>query len=134
MIDSLRIYQLKPAYVAEFVAAFRPGGMWYESARRLPGFVATDLLESRDRPQLYLSIDFWVSASACLQAQSSPEFLAFVRLLSTMTVSTICLGAFAFPHEAEVDEGLEEDFVTSVIRRVDRWVRPLRSGHMNPHS
>ena len=123
MIDSIRIYHVKPSRMTEFVAAFRKGGMWHELARSLPGFVATDLLESRELPQAFLSIDFWETEDACMRAQDSHQARVLAQLLSDVTISTVNLGIFAFPREAIEVDANEGDFVSSVLRRVERWVR-----------
>ncbi len=62
----IRIWQFRARAdkVADFRAAYGPGGDWARLFRRAPGYSGTELLESTMDPAIFVTLDRWESAAA----------------------------------------------------------------------
>lgn len=107
IIYSLWFYEVDGHRVADFVRAFREGGILYESLYRIPGHIHTDLLSGTENPSgcyRLLSISFFTSLEELLHAQRSAEIRTFAHWLRERTKHCIFLGSFShFPRpDAEI--------------------------------
>ena len=94
------------AYVWEFEARaeaderfrkeYGPAGAWVALFRRAPGYVGTQLLQDRERPRRYLTIDTWNSAEsyAAFRRQFAGEFAELDRRCEGLTVREAPIGEF----------------------------------------
>ena len=99
IIYAVWLYDVDADRLAEFQAAFREGGIWYRSFRRLSGHIHTDLLGRTDplqgSPRL-LSISFFTSMDALLVAERSAEVQACVLWVHERASLSVYLGTFSF--------------------------------------
>ena len=100
-IYSLWFYEVDGHRVADFVTAFREGGILYESLARIPGHIHTDLLAGVQNVSgscRLLSISFFTSFEALSRAEQSAQMRAFANWLRERTKQCIHLGTFShFP-------------------------------------
>lgn len=92
-------YEVDASQLADFGDAFRAGGILYESLRRIPGHIHTDLLNGTENPSCsnrLLSISFFTSMEALLRAKQSVEMQSVVRWLQQRTSHCYYLGVFSF--------------------------------------
>lgn len=101
IIYSLWFYEVEAHRLADFVAAFREGGILYERLRRLPGHIHTDLLSGTENPSgccRLLSISFFTSFEALLRAEHSAQVQVLAHWLRERTKQCLFLGTFShFP-------------------------------------
>lgn len=101
IIYSLWFYEVEASHLANFVTAFREGGILYERLRRIPGHIHTDLLNGTENLPgscRLLSISFFTSFEALLRAESSAHMRAHAHWLRERTKQCIYLGTFShFP-------------------------------------
>ena len=57
-------YEVHPDAVAQFVAAYGPGGDWAELFARGEGYGGTELFRSTSAPTHFVTIDRWASRDA----------------------------------------------------------------------
>jgi hypothetical protein len=106
IIYSLWFYDVDTRHLADFVTTFREGGNFYESFRRMPGHIHTDLLAGTQNVSgsyRLLTISFFTSFEALSRAEKSAQMRAFAHWLHLRTKQCIHLGTFShFPRpEAE---------------------------------
>lgn len=106
MIYSVRLYTFDPAYTALFLAVFRIGGLWTDTARLQTGHIHTDLLRDPSDSTKFLSIEFWASIGALVAARRSFEVRSFLGWLDRQGIEYEGLGMFVFPAQwsADLDE------------------------------
>lgn len=101
IIYSLWFYDVDARHLADFVTTFREGGSFYESFRRIPGHIHTDLLAGVQNVSgscRLLSISFFTSFEAQSRAEQSAQMRAFAHWLHLRTRQCIHLGTFShFP-------------------------------------
>ena len=101
IIYSLWFYDVDARHLADFVTTFREGGSFYESFRRIPGHIHTDLLSGAQNvsgSHHLLSISFFTSIEALSRAGQSAQMQAFAHWLHLRTKQCIYLGTFShFP-------------------------------------
>ena len=99
IVYAVQLYTVDAVHLPEFLAAFRPRGLWSDIARLQPGHIHTDLLRNPADSSKFLTIDFWTSIGALLAARHSPEVRRFVLWLSRQAVDCEGLGMFVFPQQ-----------------------------------
>ena len=57
-------YIVRENCLAEFEAAYGPGGEWVQLFRRAEGYLRTELLRDRGKPNRFVTIDYWTSRAA----------------------------------------------------------------------
>lgn len=101
IVYSLWFYEVDACHLADFAAAFRKGGSFYERLRCLPGHIHTDLLRGAESlPGIYrlLSISFFTSFEALLHAEQSARVQGGTCWLQQRAKQCIPLGTFShFP-------------------------------------
>ena len=98
IIYSLWFYDVDARHLADFVTTFREGGSFYESFRRIPGHIHTDLLSGAQNvsgSHHLLSISFFTSIEALSRAGQSAQMQAFAHWLHLRTKQCIHLGTFS---------------------------------------
>ncbi|MFL5401755.1 MAG: putative quinol monooxygenase [Gemmatimonadales bacterium] len=94
----VRVWQFRvPSEKAEeFRAFYGPEGDWATLFRREVGFVGTELLHSATHPNVFLTIDRWVSpeAWAAFLRAWGEDYAALDRRCASMTVSEGEIGNF----------------------------------------
>ena len=110
IVYAVQLYTVDAVHLPEFLAAFRPRGLWNDIARLQPGHIHTDLLRNPSDSSKFLAIDFWTSIRALLAARRSPEVRRFALWLNRQTLDCEGLGMFVFP--AQPKAGLVPDGVT----------------------
>jgi len=114
IVYAVQLYRVDAVHLPEFVAAFRPRGLWSEIARLQAGHIHTDLLRNPSDSSKFLTIDFWTSINALVRARRSPEVRSFARWLGRQTIDCEGLGMFVFPPQP-TSENLCEDALTSTF-------------------
>jgi quinol monooxygenase YgiN len=82
--------------VQEFRIAYGPEGEWAEFFRRDPAYLRTDLLQDRNNPARFLTLDFWSSQEACasFQERFAAEFAALDKSFEHLTIEEAHVGDF----------------------------------------
>ena len=57
-------YTIRGDRLPEFLAAYRPDGEWTKLFSRDPNYIGTELFRDSDRPDRYMTVDYWTSRSA----------------------------------------------------------------------
>lgn len=117
IVYAVQLYTVDAAHRPEFLAAFRPRGLWSDIARLQPGHIHTDLLRNPSDSSKFLAIDFWTSIRALFAARRSPEVRRFFRWLQRQGVDREGIGMFVFPPLPAAGEpaGNELDTVSDFI-------------------
>jgi hypothetical protein len=58
-------FLVPPEHRPAFTAAYGPGGDWVRLFRNDPSYLRTLLLEDRENPEHFVTLDYWMSAEAC---------------------------------------------------------------------
>jgi len=92
-------FRVQPGKTSEFRAAYCAGGTWASLFQQSPGYVGTELLESVEDPDVYVTVDRWESgdAWAAFLRLRSAEYEALDRECESMTASEDEVGAFDQP-------------------------------------
>lgn len=109
IVYAVQLYTVDAAHRPEFLAAFRPRGLWPEIARLQPGHIHTDLLRNPSDSSKFLAIDFWTSIRALFAARRSPEVRRFVLWLQRLGIDREGIGLFVFPPLPALDESAGDD-------------------------
>lgn len=80
----------------EFERRYGPDGDWARLFRGAPGFLGLDLLQDREHPLRYLTLDRWASAEAyrAFHDSHASEYAALDRLCQGLTEREAPLGEF----------------------------------------
>ena len=89
-------FDVRPDADERFRREYGPAGAWVALFRRAPGYVGTQLLQDRQRPRRYLTIDTWDTAEsyAGFKRQFAGEFADLDRRCEGFTVRETPLGEF----------------------------------------
>lgn len=89
-------YRVRADRRSEFLDAYRPGGEWTALFSRDAAYVDTRLLRDLDQPDRYLTVDTWLSRSACdtFRKRYAREFAALDRKCEAFTVHEELVGDF----------------------------------------
>lgn len=99
-------FQVRAGREEEFRALYGPEGAWAQLFALAPGFIATRLLEDRDQPGRFLTLDQWLSAEAWqdFRIRFAEQYAALDRRGDELTQSERSLGAFDEPQAVLPDE------------------------------
>lgn len=80
----------------DFAAAYGSGGEWVKLFRQDPAYLGTTLLQDRDDPLRFVTIDSWQSREAYLafRARHGEEFNALDAVCEAYTLREVALGEF----------------------------------------
>ncbi|MGQ0384515.1 MAG: antibiotic biosynthesis monooxygenase family protein [Gammaproteobacteria bacterium] len=80
----------------EFEHRYGPDGDWARLFRGKPGFIGLELLQDRDDPQRYLTLDRWASVEACREfhERHAAQYAALDRDCQGLTEREAQLGEF----------------------------------------
>lgn len=89
-------FQVKESRKAEFEKHYRPDGSWARLFREAPGYAATELLNDRDNPLRYVTIDHWSSREQWLEfrKQHATAYETLDRECEGLTTHEAPLGEF----------------------------------------
>jgi hypothetical protein len=89
-------FVVRPEFVKEFEAAYGPEGDWARFFRTDPEYIRTHLLEDRDNPARFLTVDFWSSHEACasFRARFNSQFEALDQSFERFTLEESQIGSF----------------------------------------
>jgi heme-degrading monooxygenase HmoA len=92
-------YEVRPEAGEAFRREYGPEGGWVTLFRRAPGYVGTQLLQDRQRPRRYVTIDTWDSAEshARFKRQFADDFAELDRRCEALTLRETLLGEFHAP-------------------------------------
>jgi len=81
---------------AEFERRYGPDGDWARLFRGAPGFIGLELLQDRDNPLRYLTLDRWASVEAyrAFHESHAAEYAALDRECQGLTEREAPLGEF----------------------------------------
>ncbi len=87
-------YLVKPGAVELFREAYAPGGKWAELFSRSDGYLGTELYNSAEAPERFLTLDRWRSrdAFADFMAGNAAAYAALDRCCADMTTAEVRLG------------------------------------------
>ena len=89
-------FDVRPEHVNEFKQHYGPDGSWAAFFRADPAYVKTELLQSLERPTLFLTLDYWQTKGDYVRFQSVNQE-AYANLDKTcerLTVTEERLGDF----------------------------------------
>ena len=89
-------FEASPSRRSEFESHYGPDGSWARLFRKAPGYVATELLNDRERPLRYLTIDHWSAREQWLEflRQHSEEYEALDRQCEGLATREAPLGDY----------------------------------------
>jgi heme-degrading monooxygenase HmoA len=56
-------FAVKEEHIQDFISAYRSNGDWATLFRSAHGYLGTELLRSSDKPNIFLTVDRWESAT-----------------------------------------------------------------------
>lgn len=89
-------FSVRPEFVPAFESAYGPEGDWVQLFRRDSEYIRTDLIQDREIPGRYLTIDQWKSREACLSFRERyhSEFESLDAECEQFTVEERFIGEF----------------------------------------
>lgn len=96
MIYALRLFEVDAAKCVAFTSAFDQGGLWYETAAKLPGHLFTQLLRHEGKRQIYLAFEFWDTEELFLLSRKSVSAIALHYWAQSAARYCLNLGTFHF--------------------------------------
>jgi quinol monooxygenase YgiN len=90
-------FRVPPENVQTFRHAYGPDGAWARLFARSPGFLGVDLLEDRELPGRFVTIDRWTSHDAYLAARAAlaDDYAALDQDCAALTSHEAPLGSFS---------------------------------------
>ena len=91
-------YYVRDGFVSEFEKIYGPDGAWAQLFRDDKGYLRTELHQDIDNENRYLTVDYWVSKSACdeFQKKFATEYEALDKIGTSLTEKENSLGSFHF--------------------------------------
>ena len=98
-------YDVRPGCEREFEAAYGPGGDWAQLFRQSHGYVRTELLQDRESPRHYVTVDFWQSFAAwqAFRRSMAAEFEALDAICDRLTEVESAVGRFRWLRGTPID-------------------------------
>jgi heme-degrading monooxygenase HmoA len=92
-------FTVAPGQESRFREIYGPGGRWVRLFRTAPGWLETRLLQDRDRPKRFLTIDRWASEEAyrTFRRERAAEYDAVDAEGEGLTLEEHALGEFGEP-------------------------------------
>ena len=89
-------FRVKPESIAEFERVYGPEGQWARLFRRSNEYLGTELLQDRECPGRYLTIDRWASHEALqrFKQEFAAKYAALDKKCERLTESEDLLGDF----------------------------------------
>ncbi len=89
-------YTIYPHLEPEFLKAYQPNGEWACLFGRDPNYIRTELQQSSDSEDQYMTIDYWTSESArdAFRAKYCNEFDELDQKCESYTKSEVLVGDF----------------------------------------
>jgi heme-degrading monooxygenase HmoA len=83
-------------HVRDFERAYGADGDWVELFRRASGYVRSELIRDRTRPERYLTVDYWESKALhdAFRVRFAGEFEALDAACAAFTISETEIGKF----------------------------------------
>jgi hypothetical protein len=98
MIHSIHLYVVTPERIADFIRTVCHGAVWLSLIRPTPsGLIAMNLLRSHTLSTGFVTIEYWASEEAYLEAMRSPADRTLVPRIEQLSLSCFDLGAFSIP-------------------------------------
>ena len=91
-------YYVRDEFVSEFEKIYGPDGAWAQLFRDDKGYIRTELHRDIDNENRYLTVDYWISKSACdeFQKKFPAEYKALDKICASLTEKENSLGSFHF--------------------------------------
>ena len=85
-----------PEHVDAFEQAYGRDGEWVQLFRRASGYIRSELHRDREKPNRYVTIDYWESEAAwgTFRSQFSTEFTALDAKCAAWTIGEQEIGRF----------------------------------------
>ena len=89
-------YEVRVAYLSQFLKAYGPNGDWVKLFQRCSGFLYSELSRGVDNPHIFLSIDYWQSYSSfsAMKQIIAVEYKILDELCEAYTLSEKHIGLF----------------------------------------
>lgn len=89
-------FEVRTDMQPEFERHYGPAGTWVQLFRQAPGYIGTILLQDRQSPTRYLTIDRWASSEAhdAFRQAHGPAYEQIDRLCESLTQAEKSLGAY----------------------------------------
>ena len=89
-------YTIDPDHEQMFLAAYAPDGTWAEFFRQDPGYLRTVLLRDVERPDRFMTVDYWKSKSArdAFHTSNAQRFDEIDQQCETYTVDEKFIGDY----------------------------------------
>jgi quinol monooxygenase YgiN len=90
-------FTVKEEHIKEFISAYRSNGDWATLFRRAQGYLRTELLRSFYKPNIFLTVDRWESATCfdIFEEQFGAEYKKLDARLEGYTSSEEKVGIFS---------------------------------------
>jgi|ERR1035437_1004360 hypothetical protein len=100
MVQSIDLWVVQKTNAAMFLQVLRADGIWGALRRSDPGLIAIDVLQSRQRSRVFVTLAFWTDADAYVSSAHSGTCSAVMRILTELATWNHALGLFEFPPRA----------------------------------
>jgi heme-degrading monooxygenase HmoA len=89
-------FHVKPEARSQFERIYGPDGDWAQLFRRSPEYCGTTLLQDRDHPERYLTLDHWASRDALAQfkREHHADYAALDKKCESLTEKETFVGDF----------------------------------------
>lgn len=89
-------YLVREECITEFVREYGPDGAWVKLFRSAMGYLGTELLQDRENPRRFVTIDRWESREAfeTFRTQRAAEFESIDRRCERLTTEETHIGRF----------------------------------------
>lgn len=89
-------FEVSPSRRSEFETHYGPEGTWAQLFRAAPGYVSTELLNDREKPLRYVTIDHWSDREQWLEfrRRHAEEYESLDRQCEGLTTREAPLGEY----------------------------------------
>ncbi len=89
-------YTIDPDHEQPFLAAYAPDGTWADFFRQDPGYLRTVLLRDVERPDCFVTIDYWQSKNArdAFRKTNASRFEEIDQQCEAYTIDETFIGDF----------------------------------------
>ena len=89
-------FEINPEARSQFETIYGSEGAWAQLFRKSPEYRGTEIVQDDERPQTYLTFDYWTSRDALdkFKQAHAEEYAALDRQCERLTASEVFLGHF----------------------------------------
>jgi len=95
--QSIWEYEIQDNFRSEFIEAYESLGSWAKLFKQCKGYIKTELLQDFDRPNRFITIDYWQSQStfSAMKNTIAEEYDKLDKQCDAYTISENHIGVFS---------------------------------------